>query len=575
MKLPYGISDFGSLRKESYLYVDKTSYIEQLESLGSKYVSFIRPRRFGKSLFLSTLAHYYDILAEKDFRALFGDLYIGRNPTPLRQHYLVLELDFSGLDTSGPAEFAGSFRTKINNACRRFLRKYQSILGDTTHLEEQVAQAANGVGVLDVLIRAVEEVQLKLYLIVDEYDHFANDIMAAGESAFYRELVRAAGIVRDFYETVKIGTKSAIDRIFITGVSPIMLDDLTSGFNISDNLTMEPVVHDMLGFTEDDLHQVLAGFQHEMPNAGALPDDLLAELRRNYDGYLFHPEGATRLYNPDMVLHFLNQWQRRGRYPEGILDDNVKTDYGRLQRLIASERNRETLHAIIRDESITAPIVSRFSFDQMYDEEYFVSLLFYLGMLTIKGARYGQTELVIPNYAIKTMYWAYFERWLRTETGIEVKTAEVGKAIWSLATEGRLQPFVDFIQKQVLSALSHRDLIHFDEKNMKLLLLSYLNLFDVYRPRSERETQHGYIDLFLAKSPGAPAVVYEWLIELKYLKSREAGRLETVKAQGLRQLAAYAAGHDLAGQPHLRQALLVLIGKSEMVVVEPAALRLA
>ncbi len=570
MKLPYGISDFKSLRTQGYLYVDKTPYIERLEALNSKYLFYIRPRRFGKSLFLSTLAHYYDIAAENDFPALYGDLYIGWQPTPLKHRYLMLELDFSGLNTSGRGELACSFRERIVTELRAFLQKYRTCLGEMVSLSEQIEQAVDGGSALNLLIAALRNTDYKLYLIIDEYDHFANDILATGDSTFYKEIVRAAGLVHDFYETVKIGTKSVIDRLFITGVSPIMLDDLTSGFNISRNLTMTPAVHGMLGFTEEELTAILAEFKPNLPNADVLPDGLLSELQKNYNGYLFHPEGGSRLYNPDMVLHFLNQWQEEGRYPEQILDDNVKTDYGRLQRLISSERNRETLNAIIRDEGITAPIVSRFSFDRMYDDEYFVSLLFYMGMLTIKGSRYGQTELVIPNYVIKTMYWTYFERWLRGEAGLEVEMAKLGQAIWALATEGCLQPFVDFIQEQVLAVLSNRDLIRFDEKHMKLILLGYLNLSHLYRPQSERKTEHGYIDIFLEKSPGAPEVVYEWLLEIKYLKQSEADRLAAVKKQGWRQLAEYAISRELVGKPQVRRALLVFIGKSEIVVVEQA-----
>lgn len=569
MKLPYGISDFKSLREQGYLYVDKTAYIEQLEALNSKYLFFIRPRRFGKSLFLSTLAHYYDLAAERYFDTLYGDLYVGRNRTPLVHRYLVLRLNFSGLDTSGRESLARSFRNAVVDDIQSFAQKYQRTLGDVAALQRRLEQSPSAGDALRALIAALRNTEHKVYLIVDEYDHFANDILAMGDGAFYKELVRASGLVRDFYEAVKIGTESAIDRLFITGVSPIMLDDLTSGFNISRNLTMEPAIHGMLGFTEDELRAILQTFTRDLPAGAVPPNDLLDELRKNYNGYLFHPDETARLYNPDMVLHFLDHWQMRGRYPGEIMDDNVKTDYGRLQRLVTSERNREQINAIIRDERVSANIVSRFSFDRMYDEAYFVSLLFYMGLLTIGGTRYGLTELVIPNYAVKTMYWTYFEDWLRRAGGVEVKSEALAHAVWTMATEGRLQPFVDFIREQVLSVLSNRDLIRFDEKHLKLILLAYLNLTRFYRLRSEQETETGYIDLYLERLPSAAGVVYEWLLELKYLKQSEADRLEAVKEEGVRQLAAYAAVSRTSGLAQVRQALLLFVGKGKIVVVEP------
>nr|WP_222927548.1 AAA family ATPase [Biomaibacter acetigenes] len=398
MKIPYGISNFKSLREQGYLYVDKTPYIEKLENLNSKYIFFIRPRRFGKSLFLSTLEHYYDINAREDFQKLFGDLYIGKNPTPLKNTYLILKLNFSGLNTENKESLYGSFKSSLINSIASFLSKYSWVLGDKTELKNALFNISDIRSIIDLFIEEIRKHNKKIYLIIDEYDHFANDIIAMGENDLYKEIIRASGFVRDFYETVKIGTETVIDRIFITGISPIMLDDLTSGFNIAMNITMDKNLNEMMGFTEKELQKIL-----DMLNIN--PADIQIKLKDYYNGYLFNLDASERMYNPDMIFYFLDQYTRYNKEPRILIDDNVKTDYGRLNRLATNEKNKKVLEKILRDESIVSDIVTKFSFDRMYDDEYFISLLFYMGMLTIKESKYNIVELAIPNYVIKTIFF--------------------------------------------------------------------------------------------------------------------------------------------------------------------------
>jgi len=257
MKIPYGMSNFKAMREEGYLYVDKTMYIEKLERLNSKYIFYIRPRRFGKSLFLSTLEHYYDINAQKDFDKLYGDLYIGKNPTKLKNSYMVLELNFSGLNTDNKERLQESFLLSVKNSIISLLNKYDNIINNAEEIKNKIDGINDINAVISILINEVEKANKKIYLIIDEYDHFANDIIAMGDNVFYKDIVRASGFVRDFYETVKIGTESVIDRIFITGISPIMLDDLTSGFNIASNVTMDLGLNEMLGFTEEEVVKII------------------------------------------------------------------------------------------------------------------------------------------------------------------------------------------------------------------------------------------------------------------------------------------------------------------------------
>jgi hypothetical protein len=561
MKLPYGISDFEKLRKEDYLYIDKTNFIEKIEDLSSNYLFFIRPRRFGKSLFLSTLANYYDLNNKDKFKELFGGLYIGENPTELKTSYIILKLNFSGLNTDNKERLRESFRLSLINSIKDSLNYYQDYFDNINEIDDKLETTSDIKAVFEYFLKAVKKADKKVYLIIDEYDHFANDIIAMGDNDFYRDIIRATGFVRDFYETVKIGTESVIDKIFITGISPIMLDDLTSGFNIATNLTLNKIFNGMLGFTEIEVKNII-----KLLKIDDGEKELLNKLRKNYNGYLFSKNGEQTLYNPDMILNFFNQWLMTGDYPDKLIDDNVRTDYGRLNRLIANEKNRQVVEGILADEGITTDIVTRFSFDRMYDQEYFVSLLYYMGLLTIKGERYGKTRLGIPNHVTRVIFWEYFERKLRDKYNIKYDTEELAKSIWRLGFDGEIEPFVSYVSENVLKKLSNRDLINFDEKYIKVILFSYLITSNLYRPVSEPEIENGYLDIFLERDIRMPDVKYEWVIELKYLKKNEKDRLEKVKKEGLSQLERYADSRKLEGKKNIKKVLLVFIGKDEFKI---------
>jgi hypothetical protein len=385
-----------------------------------------------------------------------------------------------------------------------------------------------------------------------------------GESEFYREIVRASGFVRDFYETLKIGTESVIDRIFITGISPIMLDDLTSGFNIALNVTMDLSLNEMLGFTEEEVVKILEEVGIEEKER----EKSLEELKELYDGYLFSAEAEKRIYNPDMVLYYLDSIVRYKKPPRNLIDDNVKTDYGRLNRLTMNEENKVLLERIIKEEGIVAEIVTKFSFDRMYDEEYFVSLLFYMGLLTIERQEKTRLFLKIPNYVIKTIMWEYIETNLKKEYKINLDLNELRKTIEEMAYEGRIKPYIEYISQNVLKVLSNRDIINFDEKYIKVILITYLVNSKAYRPISERETEGGYIDIYLERDIRIPDVKYEWLIELKYIKKREKDKVDKIREEGIRQLKRYRESRGLQERKDVKQALLIFIGKDEYQVIE-------
>jgi hypothetical protein len=371
-------------------------------------------------------------------------------------------------------------------------------------------------------------------------------------------MVRANGMVRDFYETLKIGTSDVLDRIFITGISPVMLDDLTSGFNIAVNLTIEQKYNEMLGFTQEEVDAL-------MTETGVAPSQIDVDMSLYYNGYLFHSEGENRLYNPSMVLYFFDRILRDGKTTmNNIIDPNLKTDYGRLKRLIQNDKSRNALIEIAKNNDIVATIIEKFSIDALFNEEYFISLLFYMGLITIKEPHLSKVRLGIPNFSIKTVYWEYISRLTQESSPLmTVETRPLDDAIESMAMEGDLHRYIDYVSRNAFSKLSDKDLQHFDEKYIKILLLAYLFQSKIYVPMSEYETGSGYTDIFLQRNPQLPQIKYEWVLEIKYLKTSDAKKLPQAQKEASEQLQRYIHAHRLEGRSDLKTATVVFIGKTK------------
>ncbi|MDR1331424.1 MAG: AAA family ATPase, partial [Tannerella sp.] len=311
-RLPSGNSDFRDIMLQSYAYVDKTRFIKDLESESNRNHFFIRPRKFGKSLFLRTLNCYYNLNYADEFEQLFGSLYIGRNPTPERNRYAILEFDFSGLNTNSEDDFKKSFSHGVQESVCKLLSEYKNIIPEAQEHVRQIKEDHLGIDSLNIAFNAAMINEIKIYVIIDEYDHFANDLIAMGElrgKGFYKSMVAANGLVRDFYEKIKAATKSStVYRTFITGISPVMLDDLTSGYNIAEILTLNPKYNEMMGFTQAEVEAL-------MTETGVNPALINVDMEAYYDGYLFHPDGKSRVYNPAMILYFFKQILDFGKPP--------------------------------------------------------------------------------------------------------------------------------------------------------------------------------------------------------------------------------------------------------------------
>jgi hypothetical protein len=403
-RLPYGNSNFSSIITENYAYIDKTRFIELLENENNKYQFFIRPRKFGKSLFYSMLDHYYDLNEADNFEKLFGNLYIGKHPTPKRNSYAVMKFNFSGRDTSSKERFIISFSNSIRSSVRTFITSYRSYFPEADVLIRMINEEKQGVDSLQLAYEAATKAGIKIFVLIDEYDHFINDIITTGKFTDKETRTTTEAINRfvcNFYETLQIGTSDVVDRIFITGVLPIMLNDWIGGFNIADNLTLKKKYNEMMGFTQDEVDAL-------MIECGIDPASIIVDIQLFYKGYLFNENGENRIYHPSAILYFFNHLQNNNKPPIEMIDTNLKIPYEYLRPLVENEPNRTHFIKIATDEGVESDIVEKFPITRIYDNKYLASLLVYMGLLTIDKKEEGSLRLKIPTYFTKTMFWEYF-----------------------------------------------------------------------------------------------------------------------------------------------------------------------
>jgi hypothetical protein len=542
-----------------------------LEKEANRNQLFIRPRKFGKSLFLNTLMCYYDINEAINFDKLFGNLYIGKHPTPQKNAYAVIKFDFSGLDTNSEEGFTKTFSERVQSTIQNFLERYIHVFRKADLYIRQIDDEKPGINALSKMVAVTTE-DIRIFVIIDEYDQFANDLIAKSKEEkgkeTYKIMVRANGLVRDFYERIKTAAIDAhVYRTFITGISPVMLDDMTSGYNIATNFTLDPWYNEMLGFTPSEVEWM-------MNETGVDPSLINIDMEMYYNGYLFHPDGENRVYNPTMVLYICWQIQRTKKITENVIDENLKTDYSRLRNLIQNENNRQTLIKIIEEGGITvSEILKQFSVDKMNDSLHFISLLFYLGLLTVKERHpMGEISLCIPNYSIKTLYWEYLAELMKeTSPDINIENQLLKDAVGAMAMEGDLNRFISYVSENAFSKLSDHDLQHFDEKYIKILLLAYLFMNKLYVSMSEYETVPGRADIFLQRNPNPiySQVCYEWILELKYCKvSDTEAEINAKRQKGLTQIDEYINAYRIKDRPDLKAAVIIFIGKDKFEITE-------
>ena len=548
-KLPYGISDYERIQENDYYYVDKTKYIEKLENLAEPYIIFLRPRKFGKTLFTSTLENYYDIKKVDKFDKLYKETYIGKNPTKLKNSYHILRFNFSGIDTTNQETTIKGFKNEVSSSIKVFVEKYG--------LDFYINYEDEAESILDNLIKAfsIQRAEEKIYVIIDEYDHFANELLGFNTSQF-KSLVSKNGKVRKWYEILKKGTESVVDRIFITGVAAITLDSLTSGFNICSDKTRDRNLNEMLGFTEEELIQIM-----ESQNISKEKQkDILPIMKENYDGYKFSLKANEKLYNSNMCLYFLKEYVIYQEIPEQLVDMNIASDYskiGKMLDLCKGKNREEIIEKTVSGEGILTEIVEKFNPAMEFTERELVSMLYYLGYLTIAGEKLGRAELKIPNKVMKEIYSEYFMKILNKETQMEIKEDEYNEILKETALEGRIDKIVEILQKY-LKNLSNRDYQRFDEKYVKLIFYCIAMNLKIFTVKSELEVEREYPDIVLIprdRSKGYQAI----MVEFKYLKKSEENKVEEKQKEAKEQIERYGNTEEMKNIEKMNKYTIVVV----------------
>jgi len=572
-RIPYGMMNFIDVREDDCYYVDKTHYIPLIEN-ANKYFFYIRPRRFGKSLTISMLRHYYNILEADKFKKWYGDLYIGKHPTPERNSYLIIYLNFAVVNAE-----LNSYRQSLDAHCNTefnfFCDVYAQYLPEG--IKEEMNKKKGAIEQLDYLYKECIKTNQQIYLFIDEYDHFTNKILSEPSCLEdYKSETYGTSYLRSFFDTVKAGTDSTIKRCFVTGVSPVTMDDLTSGFNIGTNYSLSPEFNEMTGFNEEEVRAMLdyyattCQFHHST-------DGLIEAMKPWYDNYCFAEQsyGGTTMYNSNMVLYFVDNYIRNGGYmPRNMVEENIRVDYNKLRMLIRKDKefahDASTIQTLVQQGYVTGELKTGFPAETVAEPDNFISLLFYFGMLTISGTLEGETKLTIPNQVVREQLYSYL---LDTynEADLRFDNWEKGKLASAMAYRGDWKAYFDYIAECLHRYSSQRD----KQKGEAYvhgftLAMTAQNRF--YRPISEQENQEGYADIFMFPLLDIyKDMLHSYIIELKYAKGKDSDeKVEQLRQEAITQANRYAASETVQkaiGTTTLHKIIVVYQGM-KMVVCE-------
>lgn len=516
-QVPYGVADFVTVIEQNLYYVDKTMFIPKLEKQ-PRNLFFIRPRRFGKSIFLSMLYSYYDCTQSHKFQSLFGNLWIGQHPTPLQGKYQVLFLDFSQI-TGNIDKLETKFNSYLSINLDAFVRQYSEYY--QAEMEEILAQE-DFEEKMELIFKAAKAHQYHLYLIIDEYDNFTNVILNERGENVYHAITHADGFYRDVFKKFK----GNFERIFMMGVSPVTLDDVTSGFNIGWNISIKPEFDEMLGFSTTDVVEMFTYYKEH----GSIPGDsdidaIVNDMKPWYDNYCFAEEALkkkTRMFNCDMVLYYLRNYMDNGCSPRQMIDPNTRTDYGKMKKLLQFDKldgeRKGIIRKIAEEEQIVTQLYESFSAYQIPKAEIFPSLLFYYGMLTIKGTRGSKLILGIPNNNVRKQYYGYLEEEYQAKAYVDVN--QLTDYYYDMAYDGKWEEGLRFMADAYAKVSSVRDGIE-AERNLQGFFMAYLNLNDYYITAPELELNYGYCDFFLLPDLTHYASQHSYILELKVLSKKD------------------------------------------------------
>ena len=517
-QVPYGVSDFATVMSQNLYYVDKTKFLPELEKQ-PRNLFFIRPRRFGKSIFLSMLYSYYDCNQKENFEKLFGSLWIGQHPTSLQGIYQVLFLDFSQI--TGKIEVLEErFNAYLCIKLDSFAEQYAAYYGDKK--VQEIKTKTQYADKMQIIFDAARANQFQLYLIIDEYDNFTNVVLNEHGEKVYHAITHADGFYRDVFKKFK----GNFERIFMMGVSPVTLDDVTSGYNVGWNISVKPEFDEMLGFSTKDVVEMFTYYK----KMGSIPVDsdveaIVNDMKPWYDNYCFAEEAlskSVRMFNCDMVLYYLRNYMDYGRSPRQMIDPNTKTDYGKMKKLLQFDKldgeRKGIIRKIAEEGQIVAQLEEQFSAYQIPKAEIFPSLLFYYGMLTIKGTRGSKLILGIPNNNVRKQYYGYLEEEYQAKSYVD--TNRLTDYYYDMAYDGIWEEGLRFMAEAYAKVSSVRDGIE-SERNLQGFFMAYLNLNDYYITAPELELNHGYCDFFLLPDHTHYASQHSYILELKVLSRKE------------------------------------------------------
>jgi hypothetical protein len=547
-----------------------------MENHSNKNLIFVRPRRFGKSLWLSILHYYYALEHQDKFDILFGNLAIGQNPTPLRNTYLVLRMQFAGIDVQTDTATFNGFRANVMTGIIKCMGVYSAYFSKEDM--DKVEATDTPANMIQLFFRLYEtkEIPHPIYILIDEYDQFANELMMVDTERF-QSIIGSTGFVRKFYEMIKnAANEGVINRFFATGVSPLTVDALTSGFNVSTSISLELEFHDLMGFKRDEVIDILKKVGATTENIPAILND----LKDWYDGYLFHAEADERLYNSDMIMYFASHYEKKQRYPMDMLDANIATDYRKVKKVFSIQQREQEFTPILKELTnegiLSAKITNFFNLEEDFSDEDVISLLFYMGWISIYDKQEGLHRFKIPNHVIRELYYDYFVNIVERETGLNRKVSLIRKALTELSGKNNPNPFLALIKTLIEKDLSLRDAQNFDEKHLKMLLIPYLSLSATHYVVSEPEWEKLYPDIVLLKRPTIDTR-YTFIIELKYIKLADETKVDAktqepyiqkVEREARIQLGKYLQTDNARRMTNLKAWLLILVGREWHLIEE-------
>lgn len=563
-KIPYGQINFETIIKNNYLYVDKTKYIEKLENLDETSLFYLRPGRFGKSLFTNMLDYYYAIDKTDKFDELFSNLYIKDHPTVNKNNYYILNFDFSGIDSNDNWDIdrlMEAFNTKVIDGITKFIERY--------NIKFNIDKTQTPSALIGSLITHFEGLKLenKIYIIIDEYDNYTNGILK-GNAEKFLTMLTGEGFIKGFYARIKEAIKAGVvERFFATGIAPMTLDSMTTGFNIATDLTRKPKFVAMIGLTKQEVKNVIKEVLPEKSEKEQ--EEIYKEMEQYYDGYRFSEVNEETTFNTTLVMYYLKEYMESGTRPLEMLDMNVSVSFEKLQNLITLKNNeysKEVLESLIQNKDITEKVVNKFNLKMDITRDVVFSMLFYFGYSTIKENMGGlDVTFKIPNYVMSGIYNDYFIQLLKRE-GTPIDVSKIKEAIRELAYEGKIDK-ICYQVEEYLSYLGNITWQKYDEKYVKGYMHAILQLSDMYSTYLEYNVKdNGYIDVAAFKVPSMGAK-YQAIIEVKYIKKEEARtkkakeqKIAKKREEAIKQIGAYSSDKRLP-QENMKKFIVIYVGE--------------